>query len=83
MTDYKKIREEMHERFSKTFEKLHMSEKNDEITALTAEVKMLKDLVKEAYCEGFQDGRDGGWIVGPSIPWKSSFARAALQEPRT
>jgi hypothetical protein len=45
MTDYKKIREEMHERFSKTFEKLHMSEKNDEITALRAEVERLRGLV--------------------------------------
>jgi hypothetical protein len=45
MTDYKKIREEMHERFSKTFEKLHMSEKNDEIIALRAEVELLKDEV--------------------------------------
>ena len=29
MTDYKKIREKMHERFSKTFEKLHKSELTD------------------------------------------------------
>jgi hypothetical protein len=55
MTDYKKIREEMHERFSKTFEKLHMSEKNDEIAALRAEnerlrtnaVKMLDEVDRE------------------------------------
>jgi hypothetical protein len=26
MTDYKKIREELHEKHSKTFEKLHMSD---------------------------------------------------------
>ena len=42
MTDYKKISEELHEKHSKTFEKLHMSEKNDEITALRAEVERLK-----------------------------------------
>jgi hypothetical protein len=48
MKDYKKIREEMHERFSKTFEKLHMSEKNDEITALRAEV---------AYWKGYAETR--------------------------
>jgi len=55
LTDYKKIREELYEKHSKTFEKLHMSEKNDEITALRAEnerlrtnaVKMLDEVDRE------------------------------------
>ena len=45
------------------------------------EIKRLRDLVFDAYCEGFQDGKDGGWIVGPSgEPWKKSYARTALFE---
>jgi uncharacterized small protein (DUF1192 family) len=75
MTDYKKIREELYEKHSKTFEKLHMSEKNDEITALTAEVERLRAALEEITKKG-----------GPDLAGCITIARAALtpsQEPRT
>jgi len=55
------------------------AEAADRIEALNQEVKDLKKLVFAAYCEGFQDGKDGGWIVGPSNqPWKASDTYKAL-----
>ena len=52
----------------------------DRIEALTQEVKDLKKLAYAAYCEGFSDGKDGGWIVGPSNqPWKASDAHRMLK----
>lgn len=52
----------------------------DRIETLTQEVKDLKKLVFAAYCEGFNDGKDGGWIVGPSNqPWKASDAHRMLK----
>ena len=53
-------------------------EQTEEIAQLRAENERLRALVEEAYREGFDEGKDGGWIVGPSVPWKSSEARAAL-----
>ena len=51
----------------------------DRIEALNQEVKDLKKLVFAAYCEGFSDGKDGGWIVGPSNqPWKASDTHKTL-----
>lgn len=47
--------------------------------ALSREVKNLKKLVFAAYCEGFHDGKDGGWIVGPTNqPWKLSDTHKVL-----
>ena len=52
----------------------------DRIETLTQEVKDLKKLAYAAYCEGFSDGKDGGWIVGPSNqPWKASDAHRMLK----
>ena len=52
---------------------------NAERDRLQREVKDLKKLAYAAYCEGFSDGKDGGWIVGPSNqPWKASDAHKAL-----
>ena len=62
--------------------KLECIEAADEITRLRAENGRLRALVEEAYREGFDEGKDGGWIVGPSVPWKSSEARAALKAVR-
>ena len=57
-----------------------MNEAADRIEALTQEVKDLKKLAYAAYCEGFSDGKDGGWIVGPSNqPWKASDAHRMLK----
>ena len=51
----------------------------DRIETLNQEVEDLKKLVFAAYCEGFQDGKSGGWIVGPSNqPWKASDTHKAL-----
>ena len=52
MIDHKKIREEMYERFSKTFEKLHLSEKNDPVDP---NIKL--DVIKQAY--GWTISNDG------------------------
>lgn len=49
-----------------------------DILAAAALITKLEKLVKTAFDEGFQEGKDGGWIVGPDIPWKSSDARAEL-----
>ena len=60
----------------------HMQAKaeRDRIEALNREVKDLKKLVFAAYCEGFNDGKDGGWIVGPTNqPWKASDAHRMLK----
>ena len=51
----------------------------DAIEALNLQIKDLKKLVFAAYCEGFNDGKDGGWIVGPTNqPWKASYTHKAL-----
>ena len=56
-----------------------IEEAADRIEALNQEVKDLKKLVFAAYCEGFSDGKDGGWIVGPSNqPWKASDTHKTL-----
>ena len=53
---------------------------NAERDRLQREVKDLKKLAYAAYCEGFSDGKDGGWIVGPSNqPWKASDAHRMLK----
>ena len=60
--------------------RLYPDEAADRIEALTQEVKDLKKLAYAAYCEGFSDGKDGGWIVGPSNqPWKASDAHRMLK----
>jgi hypothetical protein len=44
------------------------------------EIQRLRQLVFDAYCEGFQEGKDGGWNVGPSEePWEKSYVRAELE----
>jgi len=51
----------------------------DLITAQAARIANLEALVFEAFCEGFQEGKDGGWVCGAEgEPWKTSYARAAL-----
>lgn len=63
-----------------TSDEAHISQKAaDVIATLRAANKRLQNLVEEAYCEGFDEGKYGGWIVGPSTPWKTSGARAALR----
>ena len=42
------------------------------------EIKRLRVLVREAFDEGFNEGKNGGWIVGPNFPWKKSYSRAKL-----
>lgn len=43
-------------------------------------VRDLKKMVKAAYCEGFRDGKEGGWIVGPeNQPWEASDICKALK----
>lgn len=50
------------------------------IGTLEAERDKLRKEVREAFCEGFYEGKDGGWIVGPEgTPWKESHACAALK----
>lgn len=39
-----------------------------------AEIEQLRELVKDAFFEGFQEGKDGGWVCGPVIPWRDSDA---------
>lgn len=56
----------------------------DRIEALEAENKELREklnrVVREAFNEGFQEGRDGGWVWGdPSPAWKESFALKELK----
>jgi len=47
------------------------------------EIERLRKLVFEAFCEGFQEGKDGGWIVGAnSEPWRGSHSRTALKEEK-
>lgn len=65
------------ERLTRQFAE-HADRTADDTAALRAENERLRALVEEAYREGFDEGKDGGWIVGPSVPWKSSEARAAL-----
>ena len=51
------------------------------VPEVTALVRDLKKMVKAAYCEGFRDGKDGGWIVGPeNQPWNASYSRTALRQ---
>jgi CDP-diacylglycerol--glycerol-3-phosphate 3-phosphatidyltransferase len=50
------------------------------VGALEAERDKLRKEVREAFCEGFYEGKDGGWVVGPEgTPWKESHACAALK----
>jgi len=42
------------------------------------EIERLRVLVREAFDEGFNEGKNGGWIVGPNFPWKKSYSRAKL-----
>ena len=61
--------------------KLHEGVKRieDAVKAANARIDRLKELVEEAYAEGFQEGKDGGWNTGYDYPWKTSDARAALE----
>jgi len=44
-------------------------------------IEKLKALVKESFCEGFQEGKDGGWIVGAEgEPWRKSQSKVKLKE---
>ena len=42
------------------------------------EIERLRVLVREAFDEGFDEGKNGGWIVGPNLPWNKSYARVKL-----
>ena len=42
------------------------------------EIERLRVLVREAFDEGFNEGKNSGWIVGPNFPWKKSYSRAKL-----
>ena len=45
------------------------------------EIKRLHELVREAFWEGFQEGKDGGWIgQGHGGPWEKSYARVDLEK---
>jgi hypothetical protein len=59
----------------------------DRIEALEAQLAKAVALVEDAYCEGFAEGDDGGWIEGDySLPWKRSEAHktlASLDHPAT
>jgi hypothetical protein len=45
------------------------------------EIERLHELVREAFWEGFQEGKDGGWIgQGHGEPWEKSYARADLEK---
>jgi hypothetical protein len=87
MTDYKKISEELHEKHSKTFEKLHMSEKNDKIAAHLAENERLRAALENAagllmWCADAKPGIDTqkGREVARAF---AEQTRAALKETRT
>jgi hypothetical protein len=44
------------------------------------ELPEIKALVEDAFCEGFAEGSDGGWIGGDyTYAWKKSAALAAIQ----
>ena len=59
---------------TETSERNIMAKAADEITRLRA-------LVYEAYVEGFDDGKNEGWICRPEgQPWNESHARAVLGE---
>jgi len=45
------------------------------------ELPEIKALVEDAFCEGFAEGSDGGWIGGDyTYAWKKSAALAAIQK---
>jgi hypothetical protein len=47
------------------------------------EIYRLRKLVYDAFWEGFQSGRDGGWIgQGQGHPWKVSDAYAELEKSK-
>lgn len=49
-----------------------------------AEAKLAQalSLVEDAFCEGFSEGYDGGWIGGDYTPaWKKSDVKAELEKP--
>jgi len=53
----------------------------DEIERLRAENTRLREMLFKAFCDGFESGKHGGWVVGPSgEPWRVSETRAALSE---
>lgn len=53
----------------------------DDIEAVLAENERLRALVKEAFWEGFQSGKDGGWIgQGHGKPWDQSEAKMELEK---
>ena len=47
-------------------------------TEAANEIERLRVLVRDAFDEGFNEGKNGGWIVGPNFPWKKSYSRAKL-----
>jgi hypothetical protein len=50
----------------------------DKVSAII-EIERLHKLVEEAFCEGFYEGRNGGWIIGPSgDPWEKSDVKSLL-----
>ena len=51
---------------------------NDIFDEAANEIERLRVLVREAFDEGFNEGKNGGWIVGPNFPWKKSYSRAKL-----
>ena len=53
----------------------------NQINQLRKKNKQLQELVFEAFCEGFQEGKDGGWIVGAEgEPWRKSQSKVKLKE---
>lgn len=53
---------------------------HNDIDALVAEVERLRELVREAYIEGCQDGHCDGWKRQDLAPcWEESNARKRLE----
>lgn len=42
--------------------------------------KKLADVVEEAFHEGFQEGKDGSWVVGSDYVWKRSDVLARMNK---
>ena len=52
----------------------------EEIKELEAKLTKAKELVAQAFCEGFEDGHGGGYADSNSYPaWMRSYALAELE----
>ena len=52
----------------------------EEIKELEAKLTKAKELVEQAFCEGFTDGHGGGYADSDSYPaWMRSYALAELE----